>query len=214
MSTIIQGFHFLLYCDWPLLWYPKMKGIKSKSYDFVIWMYQRFHLKSGLCFPFLTCQTSTCCTAENNHFLQHKSPFHVVRAGVSFKLHRVCLLSGLRKRLGRWLGWKGGGCSSTAKRGGGGGVPKEYSILIKGPGAEPQLKIETEGDWHRFLQALTARLTAAPQHRAVEPSRESARQTMMRWDGEITSDKHLHPPPISNHPHLHVHTNMHTRREK
>lgn len=60
------------------------------------------------------------------------------------------------------------------------GAPKECSILIKGLGAEPQLKIETEGDWHRFLQALTARLTAAPQHRAVEPSRESARQPMMR----------------------------------
>lgn len=60
------------------------------------------------------------------------------------------------------------------------GEPKGSSILIKGLGAEPGLKIETEGDWHRFLQALTARLTAAARRRAVQPSRESARLPMMR----------------------------------
>lgn len=72
-------------------------------------------------------------------------------------------------------GW-GAGAAHPRQR----GEQKGGSILIKGLGAEPRIKIETEGDWHRFLQALTARLTAAPRRRAVEPSRESARLPMMR----------------------------------
>lgn len=81
---------------------------------------------------------------------------------------------GRRTRLEDWGG--GRGAAHPRQR----GEPKGGSILIKGLGAEPRIKIETEGDWHRFLQALTARLTAAPRRRAVEPSRESARLPMMR----------------------------------
>lgn len=84
---------------------------------------------------------------------------------------------------------------------------KGGSILIKGLGSEPGIKIATEGDWHRFLQALTARLTAAPRHWAVEPSRESARLPMMRWDGKITSDK-----PSTRHPSL-ITQSAHTQKK-
>lgn len=117
---------------------------------------------------------------------------------------------GTRKRLvGR------GGAAHPRRR----GEPKEGSLLIKGLGAEHRLKIETEGDWHRFLQALTARLTAAPRRRAVEPSRESARLPMMRWDGKITSDKPSarHPSLITPSAHTHIYrekvitTFMHAR---
>lgn len=110
----------------------------------------------------------------------------------------------------------GGGRSRGAAHPRRRGEPKGGSILIKGLGAEPRLKIETEGDWHRFLQALTARLTAAPRHRAVEPSRESARLPMMRWDGKITSDKPStrHPSLITLSAHTHINTQTCTQCEK
>jgi len=111
--------------------------------------------------------------------------------------------------------WKGGGGSAGSAHPRQRGEPEEGSILIKGFGAEPRLKIETEGDWHRFLPALTARLTAARRRRAVEPSRESARLPMMRWDGEITSDKPStrNPPLITQSARTHTHKHAHTQRK-
>lgn len=121
-----------------------------------------------------TCMAlATCNSANNHHFLHHGRLFQ----SRSELLAPSCLpvitshQQGRRKRLEG-----GGGVAHPSRR----GEPKGASILIKGLGAEPRLKIETEGDWHRFLQALTARLTAAPRRRAVEPSRESARLPMMR----------------------------------
>lgn len=107
-------------------------------------------------------------------FSTMKASFRVAGSSVLLAPSRLSLITshqqGWRERL------EGGGAAHPRRR----GEPKEGSILIKGLGAEPRLKIETEGDWHRFLQALTARLTAAPRRRAVEPSRESARLPMMR----------------------------------
>lgn len=136
--------------------------------------------------------------------------------GLYFQLHLFCFLSATICR-----GWEGWASHLKHRR-----EPKEHSFLIKGAGAKPQLKIETKGDWHRFVQALTARLTAAQQHWGVEPSRESARLPMMRWDGKITSDKpsSRHPalitlsPPqtheekkvITTHTHTHTPPNRHT----
>lgn len=134
-------------------------------------------------------------------FSAMKSLFQNVRQVCAFSaISSVCyhLSSAVgEKEVGRWWG---------------GGESKGGSILIKGLGSQPRIKIATGGDWHRFLQALTARLTAAPRRRAVEPSRESARLPMMRWDGKITSDKPSTRPPISNHP-VHTHTYTHTHRK-
>lgn len=121
-----------------------------------------------------TCKAITAYnSATHHHFLYHESVFQSGRqvcafnsiSSVSYHLSSA----GEEKEVGR-------AAAHPRQR----GEPKEGSILIKGLGAEPWLKIETEGDWHRFLQALTARLTAAPWRWAVEPSRESARLPMMR----------------------------------
>lgn len=92
---------------------------------------------------------------------------------------------------------------------------RESSILIKGPGSEPRIKIATGGDWHRFLQALTARLTAAAQCRgcwAIEGIRQTGYDEMSWGDNFWQA---LHPPPISNHPvSSHTHTRTHTHTEK
>lgn len=156
-------------------------------------------------------------------FSTMKSLFQNVRRVCAFSsISSVCyhLSSAVgEKDVGRCEGWR----AQPRRR----GEPKGGSILIKGLGSEPRIKIATGGDWHRFLEALTARLTAAPRRRAVEPSRESARLPMMRWDGKITSDKPSarHPSLItpSAHTHtcactakvittcMHVHTHTHTQ---
>ena len=106
---------------------------------------------------------TTCNSANNHHFLQHESLFQSVRQVCAFSsISSVCYhLSSAGEEKEVWGREGGGGAAHPRRR----GEPKGGSILIKGLGAEPQLKIETEGDWHRFLQALTARLTAAPRRR-------------------------------------------------
>lgn len=144
--------------------------------------------------------------ANNNHFLHHERLFQSVRSVCAF---RSILSVSYHPSSAGDENEVGSGAAHPRW----GGEPKEGSILIKGLGAKPRLKIETEGDWHRFLQALTARLTAALRRRAVEPSRESARLPMMRWDGKITSDK-----PSTRHPSLitlsaHTHKQTHIERK-
>lgn len=133
-----------------------------------------------------------------------KSLFQGCQAGLRFffffYLRLVSLLSALISS---------GGERNRQERGG--------SILIKGPGSEPRIKIATWGDWHRFLQALTARLTGAARRRgcwAIEGIRQTGYDEM-RWGDNFWQA--LHPPPISNHPvssHAHTHTGMHTHSEK
>ena len=121
------------------------------------------------------CMTTNTCSCNNNHHFVHHECLSECQASLCFKLYsRLSFVSPHQQARRKVRGGLRG--AHPRQR----GEPKESSILIKGLGAEPQLKIETEGDWHRFLQALPARLTAAPQHQAVEPSRESARLPMMR----------------------------------
>lgn len=81
---------------------------------------------------------TTCDSASNHYFLHHESLFQSVRqvcafSCISFVSYHLSS-AGEEKEVGR-------GASHSRQR----GEPKEGSILIKGLGAEPWLKIETEG---------------------------------------------------------------------
>lgn len=146
---------------------------------------------------------TSCNSTNNNHFLHHKK---------SFSARTVILAPSRLSVIASSAVWVKGLRGEEVVGGNWRGEPNGGSILIKDLGSELWIKIATKGDWHRFLQALTAQLTAALPRRAVEPSRESARLPMMRWDGEITSDK-----PSTHHPTLitllHTNTHRHTLRK-
>lgn len=122
------------------------------------------YMPSCLCLTILpmhmalpTCN-STRNSANNHHFPRREKPLSGLpgRSGLLAPSRQVCYhlssaSGGERNR--RWVGRRGVAVEGGGQRGG--------SILIKGPGSEPGIKIATGGDWHRFLQALTARLTAA-----------------------------------------------------